>query len=243
MYELPAGHIAPQTSTQHLTLSWSPTPSIPYEFIHSLLNHNPLPFHLPLSFAPFPILQPCNPPLPPPSAPPSILPPCSSLLLLLLLLLLSISSFLSIPPLISQHPSLLGLLAMVWCCWQSVGAGGTQTGAQMGSKLCGAARHTCSTHTQTHTYRALLCHLVTQPACLAQWYRDTNTNTQRHSCIHTYLHTFSCKSIRTYLHIHRFVHAFVVWFLYTCNASFHQNISTDIFIPLQIYKISSWRQE
>lgn len=67
-------------------------------------------------------------------------------------------------------------------------------------------------HTHKHTYRALLCHLITLPACLAQWYRDTNTNTQRHSFIHTYLHTFSCKAVHVskYLHIHRSVHALVV---------------------------------
>lgn len=162
------------------------------------------------SFASLPILhtpKPCNP---------------SSLLLPLLFPLtplpssspLAPSLFFSILPFVSQHLSLLGLLAMVRCCWQSVGAGGTQTGAQMGSKLRRAARHTCSTHTRahihTHTQSPTLPTRLT--ACLAQWHGDTGTQTQIHTDTHVYI----------YRYIHLFVHShkqlcvcrFVIHFVY-----------------------------
>lgn len=117
---------------------------------------------------------------------------------------------------VSPHPSLLGLLTVVRCCWQSVGAGGTQTGAQMGSKLRRAAQHTCSMHTNTHTE---LCHLTTQPCCLALWHcgtvaprrRDTNTNTHRQAIMHMpSLHPeHSCLSTQIYT-VHRLFHTFTM---------------------------------
>lgn len=188
MYELPAGHIAPQTSTQHLTLSWSPTPSIPYEFIHSLLNHNPLPFHLPLSFAPFPILQPCNPPLPPPSAPPSILPPCSSLLLLLLLLL-SISSFLSIPPLISQHPSPGSSCHGVVLLAERGRRRHTDGSTDGQQAVRGGQAHLLHTHTNTHIQSLTLPprHTACLPGTVIQGHKHKYTKTLMHTHILTYI--------------------------------------------------------
>lgn len=108
------------------------------------------------------------------------------------------SIFLSIPPLVIQYPSLLGLLAVVSCCWQRVGAGGTQTGAQMGSKLCRAARHTCSTHSRAHRHTERCTYTHTKPysatsphspACLpgsvAVCYRDSHTQT--HALFYIYM--------------------------------------------------------
>lgn len=179
MGEFPSSHMPPQLLTQPFTLSLSPPQSIPHDFIHSHLSHTPFLQSTILFFScckpsAFSLLSASLLMLLPHSSPPLLLP--------------SISCFLSIPPLISQHPSLLGPLAMVWCCWQSVGAGGTQTGAQMGSKLCGAARHTCSIHTNTHIQSRMLPPHHT--ACLAQFYRDTDTNIQRQSRMYTYIRAY-----------------------------------------------------
>lgn len=147
------------------------------------------------SFASLPILhtpKPCNP---------------SSLLLPLLFPLtplpssspLAPSLFFSILPFVSQHLSLLGLLAMVRCCWQSVGAGGTQTGAQMGSKLRRAARHTCSTHTRAHTYTHARTHraLLSQPASQPAWHSGTVIQGHKHKYTQTHMYTY----IDTYIYL------------------------------------------
>lgn len=137
---------------------------------------------------------------------------------------------------------------MVWCCWQSVGTGGTQTGAQMGNKLCRAARHTCSIHTQTHTYRALLCHLNTQPACLPACLLRTILQGHKHKYTNSLMrtHIYSvvnpCHAFK-YFYIHIFVHVFAVFtlchqlYLYTYIMQNLTIVFSDIVILLHFYKI------
>lgn len=135
---------------------------------------------------------------------------------------------------------------MVWCCWQSVGTGGTQTGAQMGNKLCRAARHTCSIHTQTHTYRALLYHLNTQPACLSSW-----DNLQGHKHKFTRAHTYIqyvCVSFSSYamhsnicifIYLYKYLQCVPYATSYICTHII-QNLAkvfSDIIIILHFYEI------
>lgn len=138
------------------------------------------------------LFPPCNLPLPPVSAPPSIRPPSPHFL-----------STSSLPPslclLLTFHPSphLSASHSPGSSCHGVVllaerGHRRHTDGCTDGQQAVqGGQAHLLHTHTNTHTYRALLCHLNTQPpllpAFLGQFYRDTNTNTQIHSCTHSYI--------------------------------------------------------
>lgn len=125
------------------------------------------------------LFPPCNLSLPPVSAPPSIRPlpplplhlPPPSLHLLL--------TFHPSPHLSASHSPGSSCHGVVLLAER--GHRRHTDGCTDGQQAVqGGQAHLLHTHTNTHTYRALLCHLNTQPACLPSWDNFTGTQTQIH---------------------------------------------------------------